>query len=275
MAGYRADVTSLYDRLGADVSTLAPGDDDVSRQALADAAERYNATGALLAHRRHAGRVRGGPAHRGRGPGRDAARAQPARASTPGPRSRPRRPAPQLLRRRPSRSRTSTYSGSPRYTPGRPHYWGGGQIGRTRVPGGWYGVDFGSLILGGVLGGMLGGGGDGYDRGYRDGSDSRGWGGGGGGGGWSAGATGAAEAATGAAAAEEVAAARGDRGPRPARRCLPRLVGGHRRLRHAHRHRRVRLLRPAGLPARAHRRAGLLASARCPAPRRCSSWSAA
>jgi len=45
----RADVESLYGRLGSDVSTLAPGDDEVARQALADAAERYNATGALLA----------------------------------------------------------------------------------------------------------------------------------------------------------------------------------------------------------------------------------
>lgn len=49
MEGSRADVESLYDRLGADVSNLAPGDDPVARQALADAAERYSATGALLA----------------------------------------------------------------------------------------------------------------------------------------------------------------------------------------------------------------------------------
>ena len=48
LQGYRADVESLYDRLGADVATLRPGDDAVARQALADAAERYNATGALL-----------------------------------------------------------------------------------------------------------------------------------------------------------------------------------------------------------------------------------
>ena len=44
----RTDVESLHDRLGSDVSTLAPGEDPVARQALADAAERYGATGALL-----------------------------------------------------------------------------------------------------------------------------------------------------------------------------------------------------------------------------------
>jgi hypothetical protein len=41
----RADVESLYGRLGSDVETLAPGDDAIARQALSDAAERYNATG--------------------------------------------------------------------------------------------------------------------------------------------------------------------------------------------------------------------------------------
>lgn len=45
----RADVESLYGRLGRDVELLSPGGDRVAGQALADAAERYNATGALLA----------------------------------------------------------------------------------------------------------------------------------------------------------------------------------------------------------------------------------
>jgi hypothetical protein len=49
MQDNRADVESLYARLGSDVSTLAPGEDAVARQALADAAERYNAAGALMA----------------------------------------------------------------------------------------------------------------------------------------------------------------------------------------------------------------------------------
>ena len=35
----RADVESLYGRLGSDVQLLAPGDDEIARQALADAAE--------------------------------------------------------------------------------------------------------------------------------------------------------------------------------------------------------------------------------------------
>jgi hypothetical protein len=45
----RADVESLYGRLGSDVQLLAPGDDAVARQALADAGERYNAAGAIMA----------------------------------------------------------------------------------------------------------------------------------------------------------------------------------------------------------------------------------
>jgi hypothetical protein len=45
----RAEVALLHNRLGLDVETLFPGDDPVAVQALADAQERWNATGALLA----------------------------------------------------------------------------------------------------------------------------------------------------------------------------------------------------------------------------------
>ena len=50
LEGRRAEVLSLYDRLGADVQNLNPGDDPVARQALADASERYTATGSQLSH---------------------------------------------------------------------------------------------------------------------------------------------------------------------------------------------------------------------------------
>ena len=57
LEGQRADVESLYNRLGSDVSTLAAGDDPLVRQAMADAAERYNATGALLSQADTPGRI--------------------------------------------------------------------------------------------------------------------------------------------------------------------------------------------------------------------------
>ena len=47
--GLRADVEQLYTRLGSDVSLLDAGDDPVAKQAMADASERYNACGAVLA----------------------------------------------------------------------------------------------------------------------------------------------------------------------------------------------------------------------------------
>jgi len=47
--GLRAEVDSLYARLGSDVSTLNAGSDAVTQQALVDASERYTATGSLLA----------------------------------------------------------------------------------------------------------------------------------------------------------------------------------------------------------------------------------
>jgi hypothetical protein len=44
----KADVESLYGRLGHDVSSLTDGGDPANRQGLADAAERYNTAGAQL-----------------------------------------------------------------------------------------------------------------------------------------------------------------------------------------------------------------------------------
>ena len=40
---------SLYNRLGSDVATIDARDDPFARQALADAAERYNSAGSLFA----------------------------------------------------------------------------------------------------------------------------------------------------------------------------------------------------------------------------------
>jgi hypothetical protein len=47
-AAAHADVESLYQRLGHDITTLDDDGDPVSRQALSDAGERYNTAGAQL-----------------------------------------------------------------------------------------------------------------------------------------------------------------------------------------------------------------------------------
>jgi hypothetical protein len=171
LEGRRAEVLSLYDRLGADVQNLAPGDDPVARQALVDASERYTATGSLLAHADTHGEY-------------DAARrtaleglqaAQTARKELgldPGPELPPIAPqqGEQLTAPREVAVSGKTYQGYPSYTPGAPYYYGGG----AGVPGGWYSFPFWeTVLLGSVLSGGLGGwGGGGYDAGYGRGYEA-------------------------------------------------------------------------------------------------------
>ncbi|MCW2606021.1 MAG: hypothetical protein JWO60_714 [Frankiales bacterium] len=197
--GSRADVTSLYDRLGADVSNLSAGDDAVARQALADAAERYNATGALLAQADTPGEYEA--ARRTVVEGLAAARLARERLGLdPGPDiPPPPSTGPQLQQQERVVVGDQEYEGSPSYAPGRGHYFGGGTLGGRYVAGGWYGVPFwetmllGSVLSGGFGGGGLFGGGYGYGGGYSSGygagyeegvedvRDSSDWGGGGGG----------------------------------------------------------------------------------------------
>jgi hypothetical protein len=200
LEGRRADVLSLYDRLGADVQNLDAKDDAVARQALADAAERYTSTGALLAHADTEGEY--DAARRTALEGLYAARtARQALGVDLGPELPQIAPSrgQQLTEEREVTVGGNTYQGYPQYTPGAPYYYGGG----GGVPGGWYGVPFWeTLLLGSVLTGGFGswgGGGfeSGYDRGYEAGQEADqsqdsggGWdssGGGGwdsGGGGW-------------------------------------------------------------------------------------------
>ncbi len=201
MAGSRADVESLYNRLGADVANLSPGDDPVARQALADAAERYNATGALLAQSDTAGEF--AAARRTVVEGLTAARLvrtrlglDPGPQIPPPPGSGPQMQAPERVQ-----VGEQEYDGSPTYAPGRQHYFGGGYLGGRMVPGGWYGVPFWeTMLIGSALSGGFGGyGGGGFERGYEEGvedardahsgDDGGGFGGGdwGGGGGFSGG----------------------------------------------------------------------------------------
>jgi hypothetical protein len=189
LEGLRADVESLYNRLGSDISTLPGGNDEVAKQALSDAAERYNATGALLAHADTPGEF--AAARRTAVEGLIAARtAREKLGLDPGPEI-PLPPAtgPQLTAEQKVRVGDQEYDGSPTYSPGRGHYYGGGYYNGQVVPGGWYAFPFwetlllSSVLTGGFGGGMFGGGG-GYERGYEEGvDDARDAGGGGGGGG--------------------------------------------------------------------------------------------
>jgi len=193
MEGRRAEVLSLYDRLGADVQNLNPGDDPVARQALVDAAERYTATGSQLAHAdTHA---EFDVARRTALEGLQAARtARKQLGLDPGPDLPPIAPTygDQLTSPQQVQVGDKAYQGYPQYTPGAPYYYGGG----GGYPGGWYSFPFwetvllGSVLSGGFGGGWGGGGYDaGYDRGYDAGRDDGQDSGGGGGdwGGWSGG----------------------------------------------------------------------------------------
>jgi hypothetical protein len=192
LQGRRAEVLSLYDRLGGDVQHLDPKDDPVARQALVDAAERYTATGSLLSHADTEGEY--DAARRTALEGLQAARtARKSLGLDPGPELPSIAPArgEQLTEQREVTVGGKNYQGYPQYTPGAPYYYGGG----GGVPGGWYSFPFWeTLLLGSVLtggfGGWGGGGYDaGYDRGYEAGQDTADdhWQDGGGGGGWDSG----------------------------------------------------------------------------------------
>ncbi|MBA3524234.1 MAG: hypothetical protein H0T85_06725 [Geodermatophilaceae bacterium] len=152
MEGLRAEVTSMYDRLAADVSTLDPGEDPVTRQALADASERYTSTGAQLSQADTEGEY--AAVRRTAVEGLMAARTVRERLGLdPGP---PIPPVEQPVGEQLTEAREvpvgdQTQQGYPTYTPGAPYYWRGGY----GVPGGWYrnrfweGMVFGSALGGG------------------------------------------------------------------------------------------------------------------------------
>ena len=207
-AAARAEVESLYQRLGNDVSTLSPGDNAIARQAMADASERYTATGALLSRADIDTAEELQSAKRTAIEGISAARvARKQLGLDPGldPMPAPPPQAPQVQGQQTVAVGNQTYTGYGAYQPGAGHYFGGGYYQGGYVPGGWYATPFwetalissiawGGLGWGGGYGGFGGGYGGGYDEGYeqgeRRGDDSGGGGGGwsdGGGGGWDSG----------------------------------------------------------------------------------------
>jgi hypothetical protein len=171
----RAKVMPYYDRLASEVSSLDPKDDDTALQAIADASERFDAAGTLLATADSVEKF--AQMRRTTLEGLHAAvTARKALGLDPGPELPP-IDAPrgeQLAEAREVTVQGKAYQGYPDYTPGAPYYYGGGY----GVPGGWYGTPFwetlliGSVLTGG-LGGWGGGGfGSGYDSGYQTGYDA-------------------------------------------------------------------------------------------------------
>ena len=168
----RAKVMPYYDRLANEVNTLDPKDNATARQAISDASERFSSAGSQLAM---ADSVEGfAQARRTTLEGLYAAvTARKALGLDPGP------PLPsidggggeQLNDAREVTVQGQTFQGYPSYTPGAPHYFGGGY----GVPGGWYATPFWeTLLIGSVLTGGFGGGGfgSGYDSGYQTGYDA-------------------------------------------------------------------------------------------------------
>jgi hypothetical protein len=195
LANAKAQVQGLYERLGNDVLTLDPKGDEVTGQALADAAERYSAAGSAIANATTVDQLNA--ARQTAIEGLYAARVARQRLGLD--------PGPELpsLGGVPGKSLDSSqqvqfgdkqYEGHPDYRPGAPYYYGGGTVGGSWVPGGWYSTPFwepfllGAVLSGGFGGGWGGGGyGTGYDQGFERGYDQgqqddqgNDWGGGGG-----------------------------------------------------------------------------------------------
>src|SRR5664280_403602 len=149
LSNLKADVRSVLDRLGGDVTTLDPGDNAVARQAINDASERYTAAGGMIASADTPEKL--AVVRRTALEGLAMTRvARKALGFDPGPEIEPApSSAQQLTAAERVRVGDRDYEGYPAYTPGAPHYFGGGMVGGGFVPGGWYAMPFweGMMIL--------------------------------------------------------------------------------------------------------------------------------
>ena len=200
-----AEARRWYDRLGGQVLSLS-GTDEPSRQALADASERYTAAGSQLASAATPGQYRlvVDTALEGL---HFVRAARTAMGMDPGPElpsSTDRARAGELTDDRRVDVDGRTVTGSPAPSAQNSHYYPGGSVAGRPVAAGWYSEPWWKpMLLGGVgaFGGVLladalfsGFGGGGFDGGGFDGGfgsggfDGGGWDGGGwGGGGWDGG----------------------------------------------------------------------------------------
>ena len=177
----RAEAQRWYERLGGQVMNLH-GDDPAARQALADASERYNATGGQLQQARTVRQFE--LARESALEGLAYVRAaRLAMGLDPGPELPPlagAQGAGQLTREREVNVQGQHYKAGPRPGTDTPYYYPGGRVEGRPVPAGWYSTPVWKTALGagaGVLGGMLifdallspGFGDMGYGEGFQDG----------------------------------------------------------------------------------------------------------
>jgi hypothetical protein len=186
----RAEVGSLQGRLAADISNLDAGADPVSRQALVEAGERFNAAGGLLGTATSVGELQ--VAKRIVVEGLSATRIVRERQGLPLGADLPDLDA-TVAEPTPIVHDGQEHVAYPGYHPDQPHFFGGGTVGGIRAPAGYYktpfwkkAVAFGGAVvaadvLGNAVGDMFGGGFDGGGGGFDN--DAGGWGGDDGGGG--------------------------------------------------------------------------------------------
>ncbi len=191
-AAQRADVSSWQARLGSDVSSLEAGADPVSRQALADAAERYTAAGGVLSSATTVGELQ--VAKRIVVEGLTATRLVRQQQGLPLGADLPVDPV-TVDQPTPVIHEGDQYTAYPGYHPDQPHFFGGGAVGGTLAPAGYYRTPFwkkalaigGAVAAGDMLGNAIGGIFDGdQGQGFGGGLDNDGgnWGGDQGGGNW-------------------------------------------------------------------------------------------
>jgi hypothetical protein len=155
----RAEAQRWYERLGGQVMNLH-GDNPAARQALADAAERYNAAGGQLQQAKSVRQFE--LARESALEGLSYARAaRLAMGLDPGPDLPPlasAQGAGQLTQEREVNVQGHQYKAGPRPAPDTPYYYPGGRVQGRPVPAGWYSTPVWKTALGagaGVLGGML------------------------------------------------------------------------------------------------------------------------
>lgn len=177
----RAEAQRWYERLGGQVMNLH-GDDPATRQALADAAERYNAAGGQLQQAKTIRQYELARETALEGLAYIRA-ARIAMGLDPGPELPPlagAQGAGQLTREREVSVQGQHFKAGPQPGQDTPYYYPGGRVQGRPVPAGWYSQPVWKTALGagaGVLGGMLimdallspGFGDMGYDAGFAEG----------------------------------------------------------------------------------------------------------
>jgi hypothetical protein len=191
LADALADARRWYERLGGQVLNLASGGDPAAQQALADAAERYNAAGGQLEQARTPAQasLARQTALEGLhyvGAARSALGLDPGPAVPPMPGQQA---AGQVTETREVDVDGHHYAAAPRPSDRTTHYYPGGVVAGRRVPRGWYSEPFwrpaliggawglgSALLFSSLFAGMpgLGWGGDYGDGGEGDGGDGDG-----------------------------------------------------------------------------------------------------